>query len=320
MDQRRSAMVNWGWIGGAWRVFSGSILTWVLMQLTVLLFFLLTISPVIFLVGGAGVLLSREEWSGLAGLSIFALAFIPVLLVLFVLGGLFLLAGLSRAAIRRAQGEQIGLADLFSAGDAVPSLLGFYLLLAVTLAVVGTVFNFGADEAGSLFAPLSLLERVTNLAVLGFTFFAVPLIVDRRAGVMEAIRQSIALTLPHWPIYLLLVFVIEILSVLGLFLFFVGIIITAHFQWTIPAVAYCEVFGLTRYPSGNGILPPPPSDWSSVPAPKPDEAAPALPTPNESPTLPLACPSCGTTLVRISRFCSQCGTRIGGWDTAPPSN
>jgi len=309
MDQRQSAVVNWGWVGDAWRVFTGDLLTWVLMQITILLFILITVSPAVFLLGGIGVLLSREEWTGLAGLSLVALALIPVLLVILALGGVFLIAGLSKSAIRRARGESIRLADLFSAGESLPALFAFYLLLSVTIAGIGMVFGLSGSESDPATAVLSILSRLINLALIGLTFFVVPLIVDRRAGLLEAIRESLTLTLPHWPSYLLLAFVTEVLSALGLFLFVVGIVITAPFQWTIQAVAYCEVFGLTRREKADSVSTPPlPERQSPSLA---SAAPPTIPDLAENPTLPFTCPSCGAQLVRISRYCSQCGTRFG---------
>ncbi|MFM8392322.1 MAG: hypothetical protein ACKOB4_00155 [Acidobacteriota bacterium] len=312
MEQRRSEPVNWTWITGAWRVFTGSIITWIMMQLLVLVFVVFTISPIVFLLGGIGILLSREEWPGLAGLSVLALFSVPALLILLLVGGAFLTAGLYKAAIKRARGEEIVVTDLFSAGDSFLGVLGFFLLLMVVLGAIGSILGGIGDEGSTIGGLASLLQSIVNMVLFGVTIFALPSIVDRRAGVIEAIRESIGLTWPHWPIYALLIFVTQILSGLGVILCLVGILITAHFQWTIPAVAYCEVFGLTRgWLDDRFPTPPPPPDFRSpVVPPNPGELSPTELS-SESPTLPLACPHCGASLNRISQYCSQCGTRLG---------
>lgn len=313
MGQRQSAIVNWRWVGGAWRVITGDLFTWVLMQLTILLFIVITVSPAVILFGGIGVLSSSEESTGLAGLSLVTFALIPVLLVILGLGGVFLVAGLFKSAIRKARGESIGLADLFSAGESLPTLMAFYLLLTLTIAGIGKLFDLSGSESASVAVVLSILSRIVNFTIIGLTFFSAPLIVDRRVGVFDAIRESLALTVPHWPSYLLLAFVTEALSALGLFLFVVGVVITAPFQWTIPAVAYSEVFGLTGNQNGRSVPAPSLPERQSLATDSGSEAAiPTIRDPLENPTLPFTCPSCGTTLVRISRYCSQCGTRIGG--------
>lgn len=311
MAQQRSEPVNWNWITEAWRVFTGSPVTWISMQLVFILFFVLTISPIVFLLGGIGILLSREEWPGLAGLSVLAIISIPALLILLLVGGLFLTAGLYKSAIKRARGEEIVLTDLFSASESLPGIIGYFLAMVVLVGAIGAILGDIGDEGTAINALASLVQSIVHLVIFGITIFAIPSIVDRRTGVIDAIRESVGLTWPHWPIYALLILVAQILSGLGIILCLVGILITAHFQWTIPAVAYCEVFGLRRrWNDDHFPAPPPPPDYrpSVAPVAKDEVSRPDLS--GEQPTLPLACPHCGSPLNRISQYCSQCGTRI----------
>lgn len=307
MDRPDSVAVNWKWIGDAWRLFTSNVFTWILMQLTVVLFILITISPAVFLAGGFGFLLSKEDWSSLAGLSVVGVIVVPILLIVLVLGGIFLLAGLSRAAIKKAQGGEISYSDLFSGSDVLLPLTGFYLLYVTASIAAGIVprFIFGVSDVIT-----SLIESTVRLALFGWTFFSVPLIVDRRAGVVEAIEESLRLTLPKWSSYILLALVIQILSSLGFILLFIGIFVTLHFQWTVSAVAYTEVYGLSvRSAAHLAAPPPPPQYWPEI---KPDSVPTdtTLPDQPEDQTLPLACPSCGSRPVRVSRFCSQCGASL----------
>ncbi len=309
MEQKRSAPVNWEWIGSAWRVFSDGIFTWIMMQVLLLVFVVITVSPIILMLGGIGILVSREEWPGLAGLSLIAILLIPLILILLLVGGAFLAAGLYKTAIRKARGEEIVLTDLFSATDSLPGVLGYMGIMVVVFIAIATLLGNVGGDGGLLNGLTSLLQSIINMVILGLTIFAIPLIVDRRAGVIESIRESVALTLPHWPYYALLAFISEILSSLGIILCLVGIVITFHFQWTIPAVAYCDVFGLRVNPYP---VPPPPPDFRAPADIEEDPRQQKFEWKTEGPTLPLACPHCGATLNRVSQFCSQCGTRIGG--------
>lgn len=311
---RQSSTVRWEWIPEAWRVFSGGALTWILMQGVVVLFLILAVSPIVFLFGGLGVLASRDAWAAIAGLSVIAIIMIPLLLAILIGGGAFLVSGFYKTAIRRARGEEIGLADLFTGGDSFLAVLGFLVALTLVLSTVGGILGEIGQAGTGLNTLASFAGTLLNLLIFGLTIFALPLIVDRRSGVVEAIRESLAVTLPHWPGYLVLAFVIEALSGAGLILCFVGILLTSHFQWTIPAVAYCDLFGLvTRNEDDPFPTPPPPPDYrrpaESTPQPGVSPTGEPLAIAAEAPTLPLACPDCGAALNRQSRFCSQCGHR-----------
>ena len=339
MVPRESSTVRWEWIPEAWRVFSGGALTWILMQGVVVLFLILAVSPIVFLLGGLGVLASRDAWAAIAGLSVIAIVMIPLLLAILIGGGAFFVSGFYRTAIRKARGEEIGITDLFSGGDSFLSVLGYLVALTFVLSAVGGILGQIGQAATGLNTLASFAGTILNLLIFGLTICALPLIVDRRLGVGEAIRESLSITLPHWPMYLLLAFVIEALSGAGFILCFVGILLTSHFQWTIPAAAYCDIFGLVRRKEDDPFpTPPPPPDYrypdyhyqdyqsraesiqvsgqpsgqasgqpSGIDQSGADLAVDPQTIAEESPTLPLACSVCGSSLNRQSRFCSQCG-------------
>ena len=309
MEQSRSAKVDWEWIIDAWRIFSSEPLTWILMQAVVVLFALIGLLPIVFLLGGIGVLASRDAWSALAGLSIFAILLIPVLIGILICGGAFLIGGLYKSAIRKGSGHSISIADLFSGGDSFLAVLGYMLFLVIVLSAVN-IFTALKTITSGPFGPLtSLTGTILNLIVFGLTFFTLPLIVDRRYGVMTAVRESISLTLPHLPFYVLLAFVVEILSGAGVILCIIGIVLTSHFQWTLPAVAYCDVFGLVQNSAEDRFpVPPPPPDYrQSFPG-----SQEIVPAPEDAPTRPLVCSNCGVNTSKMSNFCNYCGTRISG--------
>ncbi|MFZ4794540.1 MAG: hypothetical protein ACOYLN_10450 [Blastocatellia bacterium] len=311
MAQPGSAKVDWEWIIDAWKVFSSEWLTWILMQVVVVLFVLIGLLPIVFLLGGIGVLASRDAWAAITGLSVLAILIIPLLIGILICGGAFLIGGLYKSAIKKASGSSISISDLFSGGDSFLAVLGYLLLLVIVLGVVNG-FTAIFSLASGPFSPLtSLTGTILNLIVFGLTFFALPLIVDRRYGVIGAVRESVSLTLPYLPSYIFLSFVVEILSGVGFILCFIGVVLTSHFQWTLPAVAYCDVFSLGG-PGQNPVddrfpAPPPPPDYRQS-FQVPEQTIPAA----EAPTRPLVCSNCGSDTSRMSNFCNYCGAPVTG--------
>ncbi len=308
MEQQRSAEVRWEWIVEAWKIFAGDPLTWILMQAVVFIFALIGISPIIFLLGGFGVLFSRGAGLAIAGLSLVALVVIPLLILVLIAGGAFLIGGFYRTAIKKARGEAISMADLFSGGDVFLPVLGYLILLVVAMGAIGGVLGVVGGGSEAMAALANLVGSVANVIILGLTIFSLPLIVDRRMGVIEAINRSLELTRSQWWMFALLAFVVEILSGVGIFLCFIGILLTSHFQWTVPAVAYRDVFDPAagkRYEEFPAP-PPPPQYWID------QAAAPPAPSPSSAPpqTAPVVCPHCGATLSRMTNFCNQCGARM----------
>ncbi len=300
MQPIKTSDVRWEWIGDAWKMFTADPLTWILMQVTVIAFAIIGILPIIFVAGGLGTLASVGR---VGQASLLVLLLIPVTILILIAGGAYLISGIYRAAIKQARGEAISLSDLFSGGDCFTSVLGYLLLLVAVLGGVQVAISLPSFMVEDLGPITSLVGGLINLVVAGLTFFALPIIVDRRAGVIEAIRQSIELTKPHLLMYTVFAMIMQILSGIGILLCFIGIIITAHFQFTIPAVAYRDVFGLQGAKSYDQFpAPPPPNYWEQPSTPELTATPPSVTA--------VICHHCGATMKSAANFCNNCGNRL----------
>src|SRR5262249_7492429 len=157
--------------------------------------------------------------------------------------GSYLFSGMFRAAIRQAQGEAISVGDLFSGGDCLLRVLGLGILVAVAQLVVAFVFAVPGMIIEELRPLGSLASNIPSIIIAGFIFFAIPLIVDRNMGVFAAISASIEATKRQWWMFAIFVFAISLLSFVGVFGCVVGLLVTAPFYFTTPAIAYRDTFG-----------------------------------------------------------------------------
>ena len=79
--------------------------------------------------------------------------------------------------------------------------------------------------------------------------FTIPLIIERRIGIGEAISASYDATKSNWFMFVLFVLVLGILASLGAFACYVGMVVSYPLYFTMTAIAYRDVFGVYRDPA-----------------------------------------------------------------------
>jgi uncharacterized membrane protein len=309
------------WIGEGWNMFAEQWKVWVLNSL---ILSLVTVVPAIgiyifmfFALASAG--------SGSAGLGLFFVALICGVVVLLVLLSLYLIAGMYNTAFKQLRGEPISVSDLFSGGERLTSLLGASFLVGILVAI-------GA-----------LLCIIPAFIVAGALYFTVPLVVERRLSVGDAIQASRDATRGDLFKFVLFAFVVSLIAQSGSYLCYVGMLVTWPLQYTIGAIAYRDVFGVpgarsfaskAAPPNAYGAAPvsgyqPVPSQWSGYGSepPMPPSAVyqpqavefPATAPQPQTPTGAVQqtptgggtiCPDCHAELPASARFCARCGRSL----------
>jgi membrane-anchored glycerophosphoryl diester phosphodiesterase (GDPDase) len=313
----KRAEVRWEWIGDAWKLFTNNPGAWIGMVLiTVIIATILIVAPIAFILIPMGIFASNDDPGAALATAGFALLLIPVVVIVALLVGAYFSSGMYRAAIRQAQGEAISVGDLFSGGDSFLRVLGLLLLLGIVQFVIGIVFSLPGMIVEFLEPLGSAAARIPSIIIAGFIFFAIPLIVDRKAGVFEAIGASIDATKSQWWMFAIFAFVLGLLSMIGVIGCGVGLLVTLPFYFTTTAIAYRDTFGLPGAQSYEPFQVPSPPDYrgyapSQTPAqgqswPAPNYAS-APPQPSQPESASATCPHCGATLTRMLNFCNQCG-------------
>jgi uncharacterized membrane protein len=334
MTSQRRGDVRWEWIGDAWQFFTENPGAWIGMTIvSAVVAVIAIVLPVFFFIIPTGILASGSGGAGPSAAGIAALAgsamiAIFAIAVISLLISSYLMAGLFRAAIQQAKGEAISVGDLFSAGDSFSGVLGLmflYFIAGVVLALLAFPLAFVSEELSVLF---SLAVRLLQLVAWGFLFFTIPLIVDRKLGVMDAIRTSISTTTPQWWMYVLFVLVLTIIYVLGVIPCGLGLLVTIPLVFLASAAAYRDTFLRQGAPGSEAYSsePPPPSYYAPQPQfsnppqanfparpPQPQFSNPPEAVPphaQDTQFIGKACPTCGAAITRVANFCNQCGSSL----------
>lgn len=284
MQTVEAAEVKWGaWIGEGWQMFTSQWLAWVAIMLVFLLLIIVPIAPIYaFMI--AAQLASAGDPEAQTETPALLFMLLPVLYLAIILGSSYLMTGAYRAAFKQMRGGKISVSDLFSGGDA-------FLRAAGGVVLVGLLASVGA-----LFCILPAF------AVVGLLYFTLPLIVERKLGVFDAMRTSFEKTKGRWFMFALFAIVVSLLAQLGSVACGIGVLATFPLYFTINAVAYRDLFGMPgaqhfleqQVPPSAGYAQP----WSS---------------PGEAPKPALQCPRCGATgLAPGARFCNLCGANLTG--------
>jgi hypothetical protein len=232
MQNQAKPQVRLGeWISEGWRMFTEQWKAWVV---NALIFLGITVFPVAAVsIGSYLYFLSiltttpRNATPDISGEAVFGFLMVLLVTILFSLvTQSFLLGGMHLSAMKQLRGEKVEVRDLFSGGSYFFQILGATLLI-VALCAIGY-----------------LLCILPAFLVLGALFFTIPLIVDRRLGVVEAMKTSYELTRRNIWMFTLFVFVLYFLASAGNYACFVGMLATYPLLFTVTAVAYRDLFGL----------------------------------------------------------------------------
>ena len=323
------------WISEGWKMFTEQWKAWVLLALGYFMVMLVPSIAVMFAVFSAA-FASAASQAGPYGRSApptfpFFIVFVVTMLSLVVLLPLsaYFKGGMYKSAFKQLRGGRLEFRDLFSAGDCFLPLLGETILVGLVV-LIGTMFCI-----------------IPGFVAAGLLMFAAPLCVERKMGVIEAMRASYEMTKQNILIFTLFAFILQLIVSAGTYICYVGVLATYPLMFTMAAVAYRDCFGLSGahsfrglqassippYATSNPYEPPQPQSepmrppvppsatfYTYEPAPPPVESTespvssypPGPPEPPPQPPEPqgTACPSCQTELPSTATFCFRCGTKV----------
>ncbi len=250
-------------IGEAWQLFTQQMGTWVM---GILVMFAGIIIPTIFVtIGlmGSGLLASgtrSEAGQATAGIGMLLVMVLGMLLmgaiVFLIMGGLF------RMAVKQVRGLPIQVSDVWSVTDVFWKLVGAGFLMGLAVSV------------SALFCYLPAF------IVGGLLMLTIPLIVDQKMGVMDAMTRSWNTLKQEWLMAAVLYFVLSLIGSAGIILVYIGMLFTYPLFFLGTALVYRDfILG-----GGGGNLPPqpgypagvtpggyPPTLYASQPPPPPSE-------------------------------------------------
>ena len=286
------------WISEGWKMFTEQWKAWVLLALG---YFAVMLVPTIgmFFVFFTMAFANAAVQTGPYGRSApaafpFFLVFVVTMLSLVVLLPLaaYIKGGMYKSAFKQLRGGQLEFRDLFSGGDCFLTLLGETILVGLV------VFT------GSMFCI------VPGFIAAGLLMFAAPLAVERKMGVIDAMKASYEMTRQNILIFTLFALVLQLIVGAGTYLCYIGVLMTYPLMFTMSAVAYRDCFGLAGALSFKGIQaagipsyttpgpyePPPPqqSDMRTPPAPPAATFYTYEPTPPQAETTESPFPPFGT--------------------------
>ena len=171
-----------------------------------------------------------------------------------------------------------------------------FLMRGVFLSAAGGVILCGILSAiGAVFCILPAF------IVAGLFYFTMPLVIEKEMGVFDAMRASFDRTKGHWFMFALFAFVVSLLAQVGSVACGIGILATFPLFFTINAVAFRDLFGVS---GAQSFLPQ---------AASPSGYAQPWTTPSEPPTANIQCQRCGATgFAPGARFCNVCGANLAG--------
>lgn len=145
--------------------------------------------------------------------------FIYVTITVFLMGGLY------RLAINQVRTGVANFGDMFSVVDVLPSLIATSILMIIAIGI-GTLFCF-----------------IPGILIAGLLLFALPLVVDKRMGAIDAMKTSIeALKSQMWMAVAFSIVVLGLLSSVGMVLCCVGVLITGPLSILATAILYRDFF------------------------------------------------------------------------------
>ena len=216
-------------IGEAWSVVQKNLATWIIATIIyavisgVISFMQRTLGPHVNADGSMG----GSSVLGLL-LSLFSIA----------IGG-FLMGGLYKMALKQLRGESIAPGDIFSASDVLPALIGASLL-------TGIAIGLGL-----------ILLIIPGLILTALLMLTTPVIVDKSAGAIEGMTQSLNALKPHIGGSLIFLLALVGINILGAIPCGLGLLVTAPVSIVAVAIVYRDFFLGGTTASGDANLFPP---------------------------------------------------------------
>ena len=286
MSSSENPTVRFGdWISEGWKMFTEQWGTWVLLSLGALIVTalpMLAFTAVIIVFVFANAAQSAAYNRSQPPDAFFFLLFlgIPLLMLVVLPLSAYFQGGVYKAAFKQLRGGRIEFRDLFSGGDVFLPLLGEIILIGILTFIGG------------------MLCVIPGLIVGGLLMFSVPLTIERRLGVIDAMRTSFEMTKGHLVLFTLFALLLQLIVGAGSYVCYVGILATYPLQFTMTAVAYRDCFGLA---GARSFVPPqgPPVSPYSAPTPPPQQVEGSV------------CPVCQAALPSTATFCFRCGARVG---------
>lgn len=283
MQTNEPATVRWGeWIGEGWQMFANQWQGWLLLMLVFVVIMAVPLVPLYILIFAAQFATINDPDAQAPPFLFFAL--MPIIYLLIIFGSAYLMSGAYRAAFRQMRGERIQVGDIFSAGDVFLRVAGAVLLIGV-LSVIGALLCF-----------------FPGLIVAGLFSFTLPLIIDGKLGVIDAMRASFERTKGNWFMFTLFILVVSLLAQIGSVACGIGIIVTFPLYFTIHTVAFRDLFGVS---GAHRFL----AQQAPAAAADPQQWSP----PVQSAGTGLKCPRCSAPVLSPSaKFCNVCGATLQG--------
>lgn len=208
-------------ISEAWQLFTQQMKTWVIAMVIFVVVMMVPGMVMGVVMVGSGVLGSAmgDHGGGVVALLGLGVGMVVGGLLLAVVATL-LMGGLYRMAIKQIRGEPIELSDLWSITDVWMNLVGAGLLIGAAM-VVGAM---------ACIVPMYIVG--------GLLMLTIPLIVDKKMGVMEAATLSWNTLKQEWLMAAVLYFVLNFVAGLGAMALYIGMLFTYPLLFLGTALVY----------------------------------------------------------------------------------
>jgi len=237
-------------ISEAWRYLKPQLGVWVgILLIAGILIMGVSFGATLLLAGPA---IFKSAQSGVSGPTTLPLGPQLGVNIVTALAQVFLIAGMWRAALNHLRGQTVTISDLFSGGDVFQNVLMYQLALTIPMTLLSTVPIFGL--------PVVI---ISGLVLQAFLYFAIPLMVDQRLPVLEAVSRSSASLQGQRFLIVGFSLATGLVSVLGMAACCVGVFVTAPLAFLAQAIVYRDFFMLEAATSDYPTVPPPYPDESS---------------------------------------------------------
>lgn len=189
-----------------------------------------------------------------------------------------MMCGLYLALFKARRGEPIEFGTLFKGFDffgpsviatllhvvpiiaiVIPAYLLFYVVIFVSMATQGNEPNPGAFIGIMVVFGLFWLAVMVVILIISVGFaFAYPLIVDRKLQGFDAVKLSFRAAMANFWRLLGMMLLTSLMSIVGVFACYVGIVLVFPIVYGAIAKAYEQVFGLSDGREFVNVPPPPP--------------------------------------------------------------